>query len=907
MVLAPLAISNNPIGQFIHNNVIDLRGYNGPGAGITVVNDAYPSAVDEIVNNTIIGAQWTAIYNYCSGLEFKNNICVGNGGSTGIYGNPGGDPTYQPWLFIDHSNNILYQMSPVYYGAQVAAIAGLTAGPDEYQVNPLLNSDYTLQAGSPAINAGTPVGLPFSGQFPDIGAFDNIYTGTPGTLATVSGTVTDTAGNHLAGVQVTGGANGGAVTNASGAYSFQTDEGSYTFTVHKAGYETIIQTVNVSSNPTTANFVLTSVVVTGTWYVGPNGNNLYSGTNPNEPWATMDNGDKNGILSSGETVIVEPGVYTNEVVLSSKSNGVTYKAQSGAQFKFGLIDTAYYSYGIYVGGASNVVLDGFYLEGCSWTMLIQACTNVEVRNFVVNGDQVWNNWVPAVAFYSNNGINFHNNAVVGEGVGNCLLTDGESGSDYFDNNVFVGGQRQILNLSYGTGPQVMNNIFYNLNTTIVGACAVYATSLSSNVNSDYNLFYMVPDGYEYGGSAQAGAHDVFDVDPMFVCPWLFDYRVLPGSPCIGAGVSVGLPYPGSHPSIGLNEIPPITSPGTVSGKVTNASSGAPIFGAVISVTVNGYATLARTDSTGSYSISVPAGTQSVTASMPAFGSKTSSVTVSAGNTTPANFALTLPTPKTYYVSTTGNDSNNGLSLANAWATIDNGDRQCLLNPGDTVLVEPGTYSYAATTNPWTCAALFQNCSGVAGSPITYQADSSSSGVPNISIGSYSEDGSNWYVESALLITNASYLKFNGFTVTGSFTSFLLYNTLGIEIENCVLQQTIYDVLYASNSTSTNFHNNLAPACPGEALWENLCDMPDIGGNNQYANNTIIDVPYGGQNGFRCYSYGTGQAYAPTQTATLVDNIFQGASLQAVFCNNGPTFVVTPSYEPVPTKMPRPTR
>ena len=41
---------------------------------------------------------------------------------------------------------------------------------------------------------------------------------------------------------------------------------------------------------------------------------------------------------------------------------------------------------------------------------------------------------------------------------------------------------------------------------------------------------------------------------------------------------------------------------------------------------------------------------------------------------------------TYYVSTTGNDTNNGLTTAAAWATIDNGDRNSLLHAGDLVLV-----------------------------------------------------------------------------------------------------------------------------------------------------------------------------------------------------------------------------
>ncbi len=46
----------------------------------------------------------------------------------------------------------------------------------------------------------------------------------------------------------------------------------------------------------------------------------------------------------------------------------------------------------------------------------------------------------------------------------------------------------------------------------------------------------------------------------------------------------------------------------------------------------------------------------------------------------------------YWVSTTGNDDNDGLDSTTAWASIDNGDTKGILNPGDTVLVVSGTYN-----------------------------------------------------------------------------------------------------------------------------------------------------------------------------------------------------------------------
>jgi hypothetical protein len=81
--------------------------------------------------------------------------------------------------------------------------------------------------------------------------------------------------------------------------------------------------------------------------------------------------------------------------------------------------------------------------------------------------------------------------------------------------------------------------------------------------------------------------------------------------------------------------------GTVSGKVTNASTGSAIAAATVSY--SGGSDI--TDSNGNYTLSgVPIGTVSVTASASGMQSSTSSVTVTGGNTTTKNFALTpIPT------------------------------------------------------------------------------------------------------------------------------------------------------------------------------------------------------------------------------------------------------------------------
>lgn len=76
--------------------------------------------------------------------------------------------------------------------------------------------------------------------------------------------------------------------------------------------------------------------------------------------------------------------------------------------------------------------------------------------------------------------------------------------------------------------------------------------------------------------------------------------------------------------------------GTLSGKVTDASTSNPINEATVSA--NGYST--STDSQGNYSFSVPKGTYTVTASASGYESQTKSdIVVTAGATTTLDFSL----------------------------------------------------------------------------------------------------------------------------------------------------------------------------------------------------------------------------------------------------------------------------
>jgi len=81
-------------------------------------------------------------------------------------------------------------------------------------------------------------------------------------------------------------------------------------------------------------------------------------------------------------------------------------------------------------------------------------------------------------------------------------------------------------------------------------------------------------------------------------------------------------------------------------------------------------------------------------------------------TAPDMGALETESGTVYWVSTTGDDSNDGLDSTTAWASIDNGDTKGLLGPGDTVNIMPGQY------DPTSDYQL--TIGGSAGSPVTYR-------------------------------------------------------------------------------------------------------------------------------------------------------------------------------------------
>ncbi len=118
---------------------------------------------------------------------------------------------------------------------------------------------------------------------------------------------------------------------------------------------------------------------------------------------------------------------------------------------------------------------------------------------------------------------------------------------------------------------------------------------------------------------------------------------------------------------------------------------------------------------------------------------------------------------TYYVSPGGNDGNSGLSSGEAWAAIDNGDRLGVLQPGDSVLVLPGSYVAAASYE--------LTSSGTSLQPIVYCKYGS---------GAVLIDGGT--LPTGVVRLTGDYLIVDGLEVTGG-------NTVGVDIlsDHCVVK------------------------------------------------------------------------------------------------------------------------
>jgi hypothetical protein len=158
---------------------------------------------------------------------------------------------------------------------------------------------------------------------------------------------------------------------------------------------------------------------------------------------------------------------------------------------------------------------------------------------------------------------------------------------------------------------------------------------------------------------------------------------------------LGLGFPGASIYVGsmAEFFGPNTTPGSITGHVTDSSTGAAIAGATVSY--SGGST--TTDSGGSYTFSnVPAGSYSVTASQTGYVSQTASVTVTAASASTLNFQLS-PAPTTGAMSGRVTNISTGGGLSAATVSFSGGSTTSDTNGNYAFTsVTPGTYNVTAS-------------------------------------------------------------------------------------------------------------------------------------------------------------------------------------------------------------------
>ncbi|MGH7494847.1 MAG: right-handed parallel beta-helix repeat-containing protein [bacterium] len=180
--LQDIIVENNQVyGSRLRSGIIVALGGNSRARNITIRNNVVVhNEVDgiavrdaaqnvKIYNNTIYGVGQNGIYfKYdVDNVIVRNNIIHLGAGREHIYNN-----NNAPGIIVDHN---LYWPAPLKI-TDVVAANPLIANPlfvNETQFN------FKLKSNSPAIDAGVDVGLPYSGNLPDIGAeeFDGSTAG----------------------------------------------------------------------------------------------------------------------------------------------------------------------------------------------------------------------------------------------------------------------------------------------------------------------------------------------------------------------------------------------------------------------------------------------------------------------------------------------------------------------------------------------------------------------------------------------------------------------------------------------------------------------------------------------------------------------------------------------------------
>ncbi len=658
------------------------------------------------------------------------------------------------------------------------------------------------------LNAGDTVLVGFNGSSDGIAADATgveFEISTVSSIATLTGTVKSDQNAPIAGATVTVGAKS-ATTDANGVYTVEFSEGGNgTVTASADGFFPASADASwVVGETTTLNFVLETRAPNMTWYVDGNGDNSNDGRTPETAFGSFSRAAK--FAAPGDTVIGN-GQFGSKSIDNFKGTAdawITIKASEDGCTIVGAND---YPVAATMYDDQYLKIEGITFQGGIKGIDMARCSNCEI------------------AFCTFQDINVESR---GEG---CGVWNSGSSNIYYHNNIFrhvsqpnTGPQGCIVFVLGSYDCQVYNNTFVYASNALRAWRNVGRIAVKNNIivdmyggggngyihcdggencdnafNCDTNLFYA-SSGNDVTLYDNNSTHsNDLTMAPSFVNYAAFDdpdcdFNLTSYSPAINAGVDVGLPYNASAPDLGALESEYTGSEvAYIEGYVTRSANkyyaaGTPLRGARI---VSG-TDVAITDTDGYYKLAVAPGTHDVTCS---FGlnaennAQTESVFVDLGQTAQQNFELTALVGNTYYVSTEGDDWTGDGSQENPWASLDTGDAWEVLLPGDTIIVQEGTYFDPDDVLGY----KLMNVSGDEMAPVTYVAD-----------GAVVIDGSYWTDQHVDEMTNC--IRFGG---SGTVVSGIVMD--GFEFVGAQFGIYLCDGSNQNMVTDCYFHDFLRPA------------------------------------------------------------------------------------------------
>lgn len=228
---------------------------------------------------------------------------------------------------------------------------------------------------------------------------------------------------------------------------------------------------------------------------------------------------------NGDTVLVGPGVYTENLVLIGRR--LVIMSSGGAELTtLTPLDPDEHALVIVDVAEDGTVLSGFTVTGGGpvHTIALNRCGSVLVTNNIFRDNiPVGSNNVEVITCVSP--VTVTRNIFYGNGGIGCVGMRGGSQGSFIINNTFDGNERGFFSVNYDV--TALNNIIVNSLERGVGAIG------PGNFSPlDYNNLWNNNPNYDAGGIG--GGNDVL-ADPMFVDLAAHDYRLRAGSPCIDAG------------------------------------------------------------------------------------------------------------------------------------------------------------------------------------------------------------------------------------------------------------------------------------------------------------------------------------------------------------------------------------